>query len=65
MRHEAATLNKLWCIITGKVGGLRGHRWLLMAVESKVVIHDMVSGGSREAVRSSNVKFILPLQQHP
>lgn len=37
---------------TGKVGGLRGHRWLLMAVESKVVIHDMVSGGAREAVRT-------------
>jgi hypothetical protein len=36
----------------GKVGGLRGHRWLLFAVESKVVIHDMVSGAAREAVRT-------------
>jgi hypothetical protein len=43
------------CTVTihvGKVGGLRGHRWLLFAVESKVVIHDMVSGAAREAVRT-------------
>lgn len=39
-------------IFAGKVGGLRGHRWLLMAIESKVVIHDMVSGTAREAVRT-------------
>lgn len=50
---ESLDLTTLHCNrAAGKVGGLRGHRWLLFAVESKVVIHDMVSGAAREAVRT-------------
>lgn len=36
----------------GKVGGLRSHRWLVMAADSKVVIQDLVSGRAREALRT-------------
>mmetsp|Transcript_12197 Transcript_12197/g.36597 ORF Transcript_12197/g.36597 Transcript_12197/m.36597 type:complete len:1238 (-) Transcript_12197:225-3938(-) len=35
----------------GKVGGLRGHRWLVLAIDAKVVIQDMISGQAREAPR--------------
>lgn len=39
-------------VCAGKVGGLRSHRWLVMAADSKVVIQDLVSGRAREAVRT-------------
>jgi hypothetical protein len=39
-------------LASGRVRGLRGHRWLLMAMETKILQHDLVSGEVREIPRA-------------
>ena len=38
--------------MSGRVRGLRGHRWLVLACETKVVLRDLRSGEMQEVPRS-------------
>ena len=37
---------------SGRVRGLKGHRWLIAACETKIVMTDLVSQASREVPRT-------------
>ena len=37
----------------GKIRGLHGHRWLVVACETKLLMHDLSSNVSREVARTS------------
>ena len=36
----------------GRVRGLKGHRWLVIACDTKIVLQDLASGTSRDIPRS-------------
>ena len=31
-------MKECWCLCAGRIGGLKGHRWLLMAIDAKVTL---------------------------
>jgi hypothetical protein len=44
--HDAKSL------VAGRVRGLKGHRWLIAACETKLIMTDLVSQASREIPRA-------------
>lgn len=40
-------------LIAGKIRGLHGHRWLVVACDTKLVMHDLSSNLSREVARTA------------
>ena len=41
-----------WAAAAGRVRGLKGHRWLVIACDTKIVLQDLASGTSRDVPRS-------------
>ena len=39
--------------VAGKIRGLHGHRWLVVACETKLLMHDLSSNLSREVARTA------------
>lgn len=44
----------------GRAGGLQGRRWLVLACESKLVLHDLASTESRDISRSAVLESKAP-----
>ena len=44
----------------GRAGGLAGRRWLVLACESKLVLHDLASAESRDVSRSAVLESKAP-----
>lgn len=40
-------------VSTGKIRGLHGHRWLVVACDTKLLMHDLSSNLSREVARTA------------
>lgn len=40
-------------LVAGKIRGLHGHRWLVVACDTKLLMHDLSSNLSREVARTA------------
>lgn len=44
---------RLVIVDAGKIRGLHGHRWLVVACDTKLLMHDLSSNLSREVARTA------------